>query len=118
MNYNAKSINLEFLINFTKRDKEKIKRYIGMYLSSTPQAIEEMKKFLEENEFESVRLKAHSIKPQVQYMGIAELSAILLQIEKIVNEKQDTNQLTGLISSAETINMQATNELEKYLEEM
>jgi HPt (histidine-containing phosphotransfer) domain-containing protein len=118
MNYTAKTTNLEFLKNFTKGDKDKIKRYIGMYLSTTPQVILDMEKFLEENDFESVRLKAHSIKPQVQYMGIAELSALLLQIESIIDQKQEISQLPALITSVKTINDKATIELKQFLDEL
>jgi len=118
MNSSAKTSNLEFLKNFTKGDKEKMRRYVGMYLNTTPQVIQEMEKFLEENNFETVRLKAHSIKPQVQYMGIAELSALLLQIESIVNQKENLNQLSALISSAKTMNERATIELRQFLDEL
>lgn len=118
MNTSAKSINLEFLKNFTKGDNEKIRRYVGMYLITAPQVMLEMEKFLEEKNFENVRLKAHSLKPQAQYMGIAELSALLLQIESIVEKKEDMNQLPALVSSAKKINDKATIELKQFLEEL
>lgn len=114
----AKTTNLDFLKNFTKGDKEKMRRYVGMYLSSTPQVIQEMEEFLEAENFENVRLKAHSIKPQVQYMGITELSALLLQIENIIDQKEEMNQLPTMVSSIKTINEKATIELQKFLDEL
>lgn len=118
MNSAAKTTNLDFLKNFTKGDNEKMRRYVEMYLSSTPQVIQEIENFLVEKNFENVRLKAHSIKPQVQYMGIAELSALLLQIESIVNQKEEMNLLPALVSSAKTINEKATIELQEFLNEL
>lgn len=118
MNSSAKTINLEFLVKFTKGDKEKIRRYIAMYLVTTSQVIDEMEKFLKENNLENVRLKAHSMKPQVQYMGITDLTDILLQIEKIIVENGEREQLIKLINSAETINNQATKELKLYMDEL
>jgi hypothetical protein len=118
MNSSDKTTSLDFLFDFTKGDKEKIKRYITMYLSTTPQVIDEMEKFLTEINLENVRLKAHSIKPQVQYMGIAGLSALLLEIESVVAQKGDINQLAILVSSAKTMNEKAMLELKQFLNEL
>jgi len=77
-----------------------------------------MEKFLEENNFENVRLKAHSIKPQVQYMGIGELSALLLQIENIIIQKNGLDLLPALVSSVKTINDKATIDLQEFLNDL
>jgi HPt (histidine-containing phosphotransfer) domain-containing protein len=118
MNPPAKTINLEFLLNFTKGDNEKTRRYINMYLSTTPKVIDEMEFFLTENKLDSLRLKAHSIKPQVQYMGVSNLSNVLLKIEEICNENLNIENLPDLVSEAKRLNRQATKELNQFLEQI
>ena len=49
MNPTTKTTDLEFLKNFTKGDVEKMRRYINMYLNTTPQVIQEIEQFFEEN---------------------------------------------------------------------
>lgn len=111
MNYTAKLANLTFLINFTKGNKEKIRRYVEMYITSTPTVIEEMKISFKEGNYENVRLKAHSIKPQIQYMGIEELGSVLMRIENIIIQNEGIEQLSELLQIAERINKQASVEL-------
>ena len=118
MNPTTKTTDLEFLKNFTKGDVEKMRRYINMYLNTTPQVIQEIEQFFEENNLENVRLKAHSIKPQVQYMGVAELSAVLLEIESKIINNEGINVMPALISSAKSINDKATIELKQFLGEL
>ena len=118
MNSSTKITDLRFLIDFTKGNDEKIKRYIGMYLSSTPQVINEIESLFSESNIESLALKAHSIKPQVQYMGASRLSEVLLQIENICQKNHNTEQLPELISSARKLNEQVSKELSQFLQEM
>ena len=79
-----KLTDLSFLDSFTKGDKLKMSRYIQMYLQNTSAVIDEMLTDFQNHNLESVRLKAHSIKPQAQYMGVVQLKECLLKIENIV----------------------------------
>jgi len=115
MNTQTKLIDLTFLESFTKNDQGKMKRYIEMYLKSTPDIIEEFQKELENNNFENLRLKAHSIKPQAQYMGITTLKEVLIEIERVIRSGNDNDQLSSLIKKAKTISNQATIELQLFL---
>jgi HPt (histidine-containing phosphotransfer) domain-containing protein len=110
-----KLIDLSFLETFTKGDQIKMKRYIEMYLKSTPLVVEELFTDLRNKDYESLRLKAHSIKPQAQYMGISDLKECLVRIESTINEGEDYEQLNSLVNEAENINQQAIIELNQFL---
>lgn len=118
MNSSAKITNLNFLVEFTKGNEEKIKRYIQMYLDTTSQVIAEMEEYLSGGNIESVALKAHSIKPQAQYMGAVRLSEALRQIEETCRNLGDTSQLAELIDKAKKLNERASLELSQFLQEM
>ena len=111
----TKLIDLSFLNSFTKGDQSKMKRYIEMYLKSTPLVLEELFSDLENNHFEDLRLKAHSIKPQARYMGISKLTELLIQIEAAAINEGGVEQLKSLVLGAKKLNDQAMIELKLFL---
>ena len=108
-------INLNYLENFTRGDKVKIKKYIEMYLKNTPDVIRDFQKEFSEKNFENLRLKAHSIKPQAKYFGIEVLEKILLEIESIIQNGDDIDKLQPLIKKANQINDEIITELNSIL---
>ena len=77
-------IDLTFLKKFTKDDTQKMKRYISLYLDVAPKTFEEMQRNLENKDWEQLRINAHSLKPQADFMGINSLKEELIKIEHAV----------------------------------
>jgi HPt (histidine-containing phosphotransfer) domain-containing protein len=77
-------VDLIFLKKFTKDDPKKIKRYISLYLDVAPKTFEEMKRNLKNEDWEQLRINAHSLKPQADFMGIDCLKEELIKIEEAV----------------------------------
>ena len=115
MNTPLKTINLGFLENFAKGDRSKMIRYIEMYLKSTPKVIDDLHNEFEEKNWENLKLKAHSIKPQAQYMGVDDLRDTLIEIESIVKNNGDISRLEALIVRAKEINAMAMSELNEFI---
>ena len=111
----SKLTNLDYLENFTKGDKERMKKYIEMYLKSTPDVIRDFQKEFNDLNLENLRLKAHSIKPQAKYFGIKILEDILIEIETIIKSNKDVDKLQPLISNAIQINEKIASELTTIL---
>ena len=80
-------VDLTFLKKFTKDDPKKMKRYISLYLDVAPKTFAEMKRNLENEDWEQLRINAHSLKPQADFMGIESLKEELIKIEEAVKEK-------------------------------
>ena len=80
-------IDLTFLKKFTKDDSKKMKRYISLYLDVAPKTFEEMKRNLNNKDWEQLRINAHSLKPQADFMGINSLKEELIKIEEAVQIK-------------------------------
>ena len=81
-------VDLSFLEKFTKGDSKKMKRYINIYLSTAPGTFKEMELNILDQDWEQLRINAHSLKPQADYMGIPSLKTALMGIEQSVFEKQ------------------------------
>ena len=77
-------VDLSFLKKFTKEDPQKMKRYISLYLDVAPKTFEEMQRNLNDGDWEQLRINAHSLKPQADFMGISSLKEELIKIEEAV----------------------------------
>src|SRR4030095_17059438 len=70
MEAGEKITNLDFLSNFAAGDTARMKKDIGMFLQIAPQQMEKIKAALAASDWDAVRANAHSLKPQITYMGI------------------------------------------------
>ena len=78
-------VDLTFLRKFTKDDPIKMKRYISLYLDVAPKTFEEMQRNLQDGDWEQLRINAHSLKPQAEFMGIKSLKEELIKKEEADN---------------------------------
>ena len=95
-------IDLTFLKQFTKEDPKKMKRYISLYLDVAPKILEEMHKNLSANDYEQLRINAHSLKPQADFMGSISLKEELVKIEEAVYSR-NYDILKDLLNSSRRI---------------
>lgn len=110
--------NLDFLRSFTNGDAEKIKKYVNMFLTRAPEQLQELKQYTDDKNWEEVRIVAHSLKPQMGYMGIKSLEQDLRTIEDYAGEKVRLEQLPGLVYHIEVSLNQAFDELRAHLQNL
>lgn len=77
-------VDLTFLKQFTKDNPQKMKRYISLYLDVAPKTFEEMQRNLNNEDWVQLRINAHSLKPQADFMGVSSLKEELIKIEEAV----------------------------------
>jgi HPt (histidine-containing phosphotransfer) domain-containing protein len=90
-------IDLAFLEQFTRGDKARMAKYIRMFLQAAPAGIESMQQHYDNRNWEQLKSAAHSLKPQVGYMGIGSLKETVQRIEEYAREQRRTEELPGLI---------------------
>jgi HPt (histidine-containing phosphotransfer) domain-containing protein len=115
MNPDTTYIDLSYLEEFTRGDKQKLHRYLEMYLKTAPSVINEFQSLLEQQNLADLKLKAHSIKPQAQYLGIAALKDVLIEIESIIRNNGNKDKLPRLVEEAERIGDAAEAEINSLL---
>ena len=106
--------DLTFLEKFTKGDTAKMKRYISMYLAAAPETFAKMHKNIADGDWEQLRINAHSLKPQADYMGIPSLKAVLLDIENNA-ASGDKDKLTTLYENAHSIHSKSEGILQDFV---
>ncbi|RSK38667.1 Hpt domain-containing protein [Mangrovimonas spongiae] len=109
-------VDLSFLEKFTKGNTKKMQRYIKLYLDVAPQTFEQMQQNLKDKDWEQLRINAHSLKPQTDFVGIHELKGILIAIEEAV-KKNNYSVLESLFKQAKTLNQESVIQLKVHLNE-
>ncbi|WP_053991652.1 Hpt domain-containing protein [Mangrovimonas sp. TPBH4] len=107
-------IDLTFLKKFTKGDVNKMKGYIQLYIDMAPDTFRLMKESLVSGNWNQLRINAHSLKPQAEFMGLNDLKDLLILIEN----KIKTNNLEDIeivFKNAYNIHLESANELQKIL---
>lgn len=105
------TVDLTFLKGFTSGNQEKIKKYIGMFLQLCPNSLAAMKAALDNSDYDALRASAHSLKPQITYMGIKAGEPLVKTIEEHASSRTETEQLPVLFAQFDAICRQAMIEL-------
>lgn len=107
-------IDLNYLIEFTEGDEIRMKRYIDLFMTKTPVSISTLKLACAENDFEKVRITAHSMKPQLRFTGVVKGLEVAQEIEQNCFDKTNLNELSGLIDQLALITEKALGEMKNY----
>jgi CheY-like chemotaxis protein len=79
--------DLTYLTNFCEGDKDRIKKYIEMFLASAPAVVEKIKFALVHGDFEEVANQVHGFKTKCMMMGMTETKDLSNTIEQLCREK-------------------------------
>ena len=111
-----KVLDLSFFKILFKNDDSKVKKTLLAYSKEIPLQIESLKLSLKNNQAESVKLTAHSMKSTFKYIGRSDLSEIAKQIEVLPFNKENYDlfekKINVLIQSWKDIN----DEIKRILE--
>lgn len=103
--------DMNFLDHFTANDKGKRAKYIGMFLENAPRLLERINVSLAEQDFESLKIAAHSLKPQLSYMGVKEEVSNIFLIEQIAGQEAHRKRLPQLVEHLGVLCSKAFEEL-------
>ena len=104
-------IDLTFLREFCKDDREKMANYIHIFLESAPEQMEEIKIKAGLGNWSAVKAAAHALKPQVKFMGLAAVQPMIEQIEQDATSENPAIKLPQLLSNLESLLERSFNEL-------
>lgn len=107
-------VDLTYLTKFAKNNPVKMRRYISLCLEAAPSAFSAMQRDLKAEDWEQLRINAHSLKPQADLMGINSLKDGLIQIEDAV-KKQQFDKIENLLKSSHVISLAAEEILKETL---
>ncbi len=82
-----------------------------MFLDNVPKLLAGIKEAFDKKDFESLRVAAHSLKPQMSYMGIKEEVSNIFLIEQSASKRIHIENMPDLISHLERVCNQSFKEL-------
>jgi signal transduction histidine kinase/DNA-binding NarL/FixJ family response regulator len=110
-----KVTDMNFLQSFTKGDWAKQNKYINMFLENAPKLLGQLHTGLANNDFEMIKISAHSLKPQLSYMGVTEEVSNVFMLEQSAGEKAHQNLIPELVEHVEQVCNKAFEELKNYM---
>lgn len=107
--------DMTFLDGFTGGNADKKKKYISMFLQLCPSALDSMKASLDQQDYDALRATAHSLKPQITYMGIKAGEPMVKDIEHWAGQRVEVEKLPALFSEFDQLCRQAMEELRQRI---
>lgn len=113
-----KTIDLEHLKELTKDNKDRILKYIGIFLQNLPDELEVLNKHAENKDFNAIRESLHKIKGITAYMGIKKLSSLFNSPLYSKLEELDSEALKNYFQEIEESCFKAIEELKEIQKEL
>jgi HPt (histidine-containing phosphotransfer) domain-containing protein len=106
--------DMTFLESFTGGNRDKMNKYINIFLQIYPKSLADMKAHLSANEYDRLRATAHSLKPQITYMGIKGGAELIQKIEKNAGERIEVENLPNVLNDFQNVCDKAVEELKGF----
>ncbi len=103
--------DLTFLRSFASGNSEKVAKYVGMFLQNGQRLLGEIEAALPAGDWEGLKIAAHSLKPQLGYMGVKEEWSNILLIEQTAGGAGNREKLPQLAAQLRQVCEKAFNEL-------
>lgn len=107
-------IDLGYLERFCKGDRSRMEKYIRMYLDASPGLFAQLQERLSAGDAEALAVSAHSLRPQVNYMGAQPLFDLLTAIE-LLARAEGAAACASQVEEALGLNAQVMAELRSAL---
>lgn len=103
--------DMHFLRGFTSDNAGKMQKYIGMFLENAPRLLAQVEEALKSKDLPSLKIAAHSLKPQLSYMGVKEEISHIFLIEQTAGEQGHIERLPELVAHLKAVCSKAFEEL-------
>ncbi len=105
-----------FLRQFTGGNPEKMKKYILMFMENATKLIAQMDVALEARDFGAIKIAAHSMKPQLSYMGVKEEVSHIFLLEQAAGQAAHYDSIAEKIKNLKRVVEKSFVELKEVLE--
>lgn len=110
----TKCVNLGYLMDRTKSDRNLMMEMISIYLKQTPPLIQTMKQSLHSQDWDSLYSSAHKIIPSFAIMGMSvDFENMAKKIQEHASLQKESEDIAEMVFKIENICSQACKELEE-----
>ena len=109
-------IDLSYLKQIADGNDAFIVEMIEMFLNKTPQALEEMNTYFQEQNWQELRQIAHRIKPSFTYIGLPDIQKTLAEIERLtIDPPQEPQTVNALLVKVDQVSGSIFSQLQQEL---
>lgn len=106
-----KVTDMQFLKSLTGGNAEKMHKYVGMFLDNAPKLLTNIDVALEAGDYSAVKIAAHSLKPQLSYMGVKEDVSKIFMMEQSAGSSAHFAALPAMFAHLKRVCKKAFDEL-------
>ena len=103
--------DMQFLKQFAGGNTVKMQKYIGMFLENAPKLLDSIDRGLATRDYPAIKIAAHSLKPQLSYMGVKEDVSKIFLIEQSAGSSAHFDSLPKLVINLKRLCNKAFEEL-------
>lgn len=107
-----RKIDLTYLKQLSKGSNEFICEMITVFMTQIPAELDEIDKYWNAKDWQSLHRVAHKMKPSFSFMGIKELENVICLINDYSSTQTNIDQLPELIAKLKNVCSKALQELE------
>lgn len=104
-----------FLMSFAGQDVAKQKKYVQIFLQNAPRLLEQVMQGSASGDYEKLKIAAHSLKTQLNYMGVKEEMSHVYELEQLAAQRGSADQVAELAANLQKVCERAFAELEEML---
>jgi len=103
--------DMTFLRTFTNGNMEKQQKYVRMFLENAPKLLNSIDQALAIKDYGTIKIAAHSLKPQLSYMGVKEEMSHIFLIEQAAGQEAHYDTIPGMVTNLKRMCDKAFEEL-------
>src|SRR5260221_9781970 len=100
---NSRLYDLTMVQSVSGGDEGFIKKMVALFIETVPQNVQDMKKALQEENWDQVGKTAHKLKSTIDSMGIKSIRQEIRAVEANDKQKEAVQELTALIGTIDTV---------------
>jgi signal transduction histidine kinase/CheY-like chemotaxis protein len=108
----SKLIDDTFLNSFTGGRSEKMKKYLNLFKENAPLMMEKIYQGIQNENYEEVKIGAHSLKSQLRYLGVGEDVSGVYSLEQMASKKESINDIEKQYEQLRDVFQKAMQEVE------
>ncbi len=111
-------VDLTMLKTISGGSASMMKVFISSFITSAEPNIADLEKALASSDWKLMKKAAHTYKPQVNYMGIKDITDTIQRLEDYAAAETNLDQLPAMVAQIKDVSMKALTELKLHIEQL
>ncbi len=110
-----KHSDLTYLKELANGSNQFMTEMLTLFITQTPEAVENLEKYLQDKDWKSLRGVAHKMKPSISFVGLKEIEDDVRTVEELAMNETNLERLPVLISKIKQVCTEGIEELKMEL---